>query len=63
MVMAYMNHVLIGAAKNGAIMIVKIIQVDVQHILELQTITDIVLILIYKMQHIRLQIWVGIIQR
>jgi len=61
--MDYMNHARIGAAKNGAITIVKIIQVDVKHILELQTTMDIALILIYKMQHIRLQIWDGIIQK
>ena len=51
--MGYMNQNHIGAAENGPMMNVEKIQKVVQQILELQTITDIQLILIYKMQHFR----------
>ena len=51
--MGYMKQNHIGAAKNWPMMNVEIIHKLVQHILELQTITDTVLILIYKMQHFR----------
>ena len=51
--MGYMNKNHIFAAVNGHMMNVEKIQQVVQHILELQTITDIVHILIYKIQHFR----------
>ena len=51
--MGYMKKNHIFAAENGAMMNVEKIQKVVLQILGLQTITDIQLILIYKMQHFR----------
>ena len=51
--MGYMKISHIFAAVNGPMMNVEKIHKLVQHIFELQTVSDIVLILIYKMQLIR----------